>query len=264
MDKRPIGVFDSGVGGLSVLLELKKLLPNEDFVFLADQAYVPYGEKTKTELISRGRKIAEYFLKNYQTKLIVVACNTFTCYAISELRADCQIPIVGTVPAIKPASEKTKNKVVAVMSTPVTSKSPVLRRLIKDFCNGIKVLNIGCFDLEDEVENGSLDGESVALLLQKYLQPIKNSGADHLVLGCTHYPFLRNHIRKILGTKIKLIDGGYGIAKRAKALLVDSRTRNDLKHKGNTKYVTTGDARRFSRVGRELTGEAIQAKKVSI
>ena len=130
-NKRPIGVFDSGVGGLSVLLELQKILPNENFVFLADQKYVPYGEKTKNELVDLAYKITDYFINVHNVKIMVVACNTSTCNSIAEVRAKYSLPVVGTVPAIKPAAELTKAKSVGIISTPSTSASAVLKDLIK-------------------------------------------------------------------------------------------------------------------------------------
>ena len=175
INTRPIGVFDSGVGGLSVLLKLKRLLPKENFVFLADQLYVPYGEKNKKELVNRVYKITDYLRKRHDIKMMVVACNTATCAAIGELRNKYSLPIVGTVPAIKKAAENTKTKKIAVISTPSTSKSLALQKLIKDYCQGIKVLNIGCKDLEDAVERGELMGGEVRRLLFKYLDRIKNS-----------------------------------------------------------------------------------------
>src|SRR3989344_7038350 len=123
IQRRPIGVFDSGVGGLSVLRELQKILPKENFVFLADQKYVPYGEKTKPELIGLVYRITDYFIKHHNIKMLVVACNTATCGAIEELRSKYTLPIVGTVPAIKLAAKKTKSRTVASISTPSTSKS---------------------------------------------------------------------------------------------------------------------------------------------
>ena len=119
-NNQPIGVFDSGVGGLSVLIELKRLLPNENFVFLAYQLYVPYGEKTKNELIELAYKITDYFIKYHDVKMMIVACNTSTCNSISEVRKKYFLPIVGTVPAIKPAAEKTKSGTVAIIATPST------------------------------------------------------------------------------------------------------------------------------------------------
>lgn len=259
---KPIGVFDSGVGGLSVLLELKRLLPNEDFIFLADQKYVPYGEKSKEELIARVYKITDYFLKYHDTKMMIVACNTATCNAIEELRERYSLPIVGTVPAIKLAAKKTKSGTVAVISTPSTSKSEAVAKIIKDHCQDINVLNIGCKNLENAVETGKLDSANVNYLLLKYLKKIKNSNTDYLVLGCTHYPFLKKAIQKIVGSKVKLLDSGKAIARRAKSLL-DATVKAKTK-KGKTLYVTTGEPGKFSKVAGALMKEQVQTKKVRV
>lgn len=264
MSRRPIGVFDSGVGGLSVLIELRKLLPNESFVFLADQKYVPYGEKSKEELIHLTRKITDYFIKKHNIKLMVIACNTATCYAIYELRKKYNIPIVGTVPAVKPASEGTKSGVIAVISTPATSKSEVLKSIINDNFKGKKIFNIGCKDLENAVEEGSIDSPMSVKLLQKYLKPVKYSKADYLVLGCTHYPFLKKTIRKVIGRPISLIDGNSGIARRTKNLLSRFDVLNKNKKKGKTIYLSTGDVDKFSNVASNLLKQPVPGKKVKI
>ena len=263
-NNQPIGVFDSGVGGLSVLIELKRLLPNENFVFLADQLYVPYGEKTKNELIELAYKITDYFIKYHDVKMMIVACNTSTCNSISEVRKKYFLPIVGTVPAIKPAAEKTKSGTVAIIATPSTSQSEVLKNLIKDYCKNVNVLNIGCKNLEDAVETGELNSLEVHKLLIKYLQEVKNSNADYLVLGCTHYPFLRNSIQKIVGPSVNLIDSGSAIAKHTKSLLVNNILENSQKKNGKTVYFTTGDPVKFSKVASLLLKEQIKAKKVKI
>ena len=263
-NKRPIGVFDSGVGGLSVLIELQKILPNESFVFLADQFYVPYGEKTKKELVNLTSRISNYFIKNHNIKMMVVACNTATCGAIDELRKKYTLPIVGTVPAIKTAAENTKSKTIAVISTPSTSQSIALKKLIKDNCQGLAVLNIGCKDLENVVEEGEFHTVEVNKLLLKYLKDIKNSNTDYLVLGCTHYPFLKKYITKILGSKVKLIDGGKAIAKHTKSLLTNHFMESTQKQRGETLYFTTGDPTKFSKVASKLMKTKVQAKKVKV
>ncbi len=261
---QPIGVFDSGVGGLSVLIELKKKLPNENFVFLADQKYVPYGEKTKEELIKLVYKITNYLIKNHNIKMMVVACNTATCNAIEEMRSKYSIPIVGTVPAVKVAAKETKSGVIACIATPSTSKSDRLKKIIKDFCENVEVINIGCKNLEDTVEHGDLESMEVNRLLHKYLEKVKNSKTDCLVLGCTHYPFLKKPIRKILGSKIKLIDSGKAIAKRTEWLLENDSIENTQKKRVNTLYFTTGDADKFSKVASKLMKENIRASLVKI
>jgi glutamate racemase len=263
-DKRPIGVFDSGVGGLSVLIELKKLLPNENFVFLADQFNVPYGEKSKKKLVELVYNISDFFVKKHDIKMMVVACNTATCYTIDELRSRYAFPIVGTVPAVKVAGENTKSKKIGVISTPATSQSQAIKDLINKHCKNIEVINIGCKGLEDSVEQGELDGKEVLVLLNKYLEDIKGSKTDHLVLGCTHYPFLKKPISKILGSKVKLVDGGRGIAKQSKSILRSLGLLNSEKKKGKTVYLTTGDQSKFSKVASNLLGTKVKSGKAKI
>ena len=263
-NNQPIGVFDSGVGGLSVLRELQKILPNENFVFLADQLYVPYGEKTKDQLINLVYKITDYFIGQHNIKMMVVACNTATCGAINELRTKYPLPIVGTVPAVKPAVEKTKSGTVAIIATPSTSKSDALRKLIADYCHNINVLNIGCQSLEDAVEEGELDSTEVKRLLNIYLSGVLNSEADQLVLGCTHYPFLKKSIKKIVGPNVKLIDGNIAIARHTQSLLQNYLIENNQKKEGEILYFTTGDSLKFTRVASKLLRRQIQAEKVNI
>ncbi len=263
-DDRPIGVFDSGVGGLSILIELKKLLPNENFVFLADQKNVPYGEKSKKELVKLCTNITDYFVKNHDIKMMVIACNTATCYSIKELRKKFHIPIVGTEPAVKPAAISTKTGTIAIISTPATSKSKTIKRLIADFAIGKDVFNVGCQNLENTVEQGELASPKVKVLLGKYLGDIKNSKADRLVLGCTHYPFLRDIIQKMLGRKVKLIDSGRAIAKHTKYLLTMNGFQNKQKGKGKTTYFTTGLASKFSMVASKLLKAKVVAFSVKL
>lgn len=264
MDRRPIGVFDSGVGGLSILKELTKILPKEDFVFLADQKYVPYGEKTKKELVNLCMNITDYFIKEHKIKMLVIACNTATCYSIKELRQKYSLPIVGTEPAIKPAAENTRTRVIAVISTPATSKSKTLKRLIEEYAKEVTVLNVGCKNLENIVERGELNNPKVKKLLQKYLEKIKNSKTDNLVLGCTHYPFLKKPIAKFLGPHIKLVDSGRAIAKRARSLLFQYSIESKQKKRGKVWYVTTGDAKKFQAVASQLLGKKVTTQKVLI
>lgn len=263
-DTRPIGVFDSGVGGLSVLLKLKKLLPHENFVFLADQKHVPYGERSKKSLIGLAQRITKYFILENNIKMLVIACNTSTCYSLEALRKKFKLPIVGTVPAVKPASERTKTGVIAVISTPSTSKSAALAKLVHDHCGNTKVINIGCKNLENVVEGGGVDGIEAKVLLKKYLKSIKNSKADYLVLACTHYPFLRPIIKKTIGRKIELLDSGRAIAKRAQYILKNRQIANSSKKKGNIKYLTTGKSDNFARVASKLLRANITARRVAI
>lgn len=261
---KPIGIFDSGVGGLSILKELKLLLPKENFVFLADQLYLPYGEKKQKELIERSLKITDYFIKNYDIKMLVLACNTATSNTIDELRKNYNFPIVGTIPAVKVAAEKTKTKSIAVISTIATSKSVALKKLIKDYCVPVNTLNIGCRGLVDMVETGELNSPKVNDLLLEYLQEVKDSDVDCLVLGCTHYPFMKEAIQKVVGPKVDLLDSGEAIARQAQSLLYSHNIKNKQKISGKTFYFTTGDALKFSKVATLLLESKIKAQKVKI
>src|SRR3989344_2004250 len=260
INNRPIGVFDSGVGGLSIFVELKKLLPHENFVFFADQKNVPYGEKSKKELVGFMYKVVDYLKDKHDIKMFVIACNTATCFTIKGLRARYAMPMVGTEPAVKPASQGTKTGTIAIISTPATSKSKTVKKLINDYGNGITVLNIGCKNLENTVEKGNLENPEVNKLLRKYLKEVKNSNTDQLVLGCTHYPLLKIAIEKILGPSVKLVDSGQAIARHTRSLLQTHKILS--KGKGTTAYFTTGSAKKFSKVASELLKHKIKANKI--
>ena len=260
-DRRPIGVFDSGVGGLSVLIELHKLLPKEDFIFIADQANVPYGEKSQSQLCRLAHSISEFLIKK-DAKLIIVACNTATCHTIDYLRKEFKVPFVGTVPAIKTAAEQTVKKCIGIISTPATSESNYLSSLITDYAQGVKVINIGCNGLENVVEKGDINSKEVESLLKKYLKPIRIAGADAIVLGCTHYPFLKTKISKYVGPEVKILDSGKAIAKRTLSLLEDSSSLNG--QGGKSYYFTTGDNKDFSRVASILMEKTILAEHISL
>lgn len=262
-DQRPIGVFDSGVGGLSVLKELRKLLPGEDFIFIADQKYVPYGEKSTDELNALTLKISRFLEKN-KAKAIVVACNTATCHSIGHLRENVPLPFIGTVPAVKPAAQNTKTGVIGIISTPATSKSAYLKELIKAHAKGIRVVNIGCFNLENSVETGELDSPEVEKLIYRYTAPLKKAGADAVVLGCTHYPFLKSKIRKALGAKVKLVDSGLAVAKRTKAVLAASDSLNKRKAGGRVRYFTTGEPKLFNKAASGLLKTRVNSSRLKI
>lgn len=259
VDNRPIGLFDSGVGGLSILAEIKKTLPKESFVFLADQGHNPYGAKTPKQLQNLSIRITRYLLK-YQIKAMVIACNTATCYAIDTLRSRFKIPIVGVVPAIKPATALTQNAKIAVMATPATARSAYLSSLVSKFASGVGVLKLGCEGLEESVEY--LKIKDIKRLLDKYTREIKNFGADVIVLGCTHFPFVREDIQKRVDRGVIIIDSGRAIAKRVRFILM----KNDAfaqKNSGDI-YLTTGDWRKFSQVASKLLKHKIEGHHAQI
>ncbi len=262
MNNSPIGIFDSGVGGLSILREIKKILPNESFIFFADQKNVPYGGKTKEELISLSSRIVEFLLLK-KVKLVVVACNTSTCYSIEELRKRFPIPIVGVVPAIKPAAGVTKTGKIALIATPATVQSQYVAELIKRFAIGIEVLKIGCEGLEDCVENGDFESKETAELMSKYIYPLKNKNIDQLVLGCTHYPFLKEKISKILGSSINLVDSGKAVALHVRGILKERNLLSNNLQLTNF-FFTNKDESKFSKVASKFLGHLVVGERISI
>lgn len=254
----PIGVFDSGIGGLSVLRELCRLMPHERFVFYADQKHVPYGAKTAAQLKRYAGSIARFLLAR-RCKAIVVACNTGTVYAIGHLRRSFSVPCIGTVPAIKPAILMSKIGVVGIMSTPATAVSPALRLLVQRHANGARVIRIGCPGLEDLVESGTVSGPVVTDAVRNHLKPLIAAKTDVIVLGCTHYPFLVRAIRKISGART--IDSGRAVARRTRSVLTQAgllRARGI----GRCVYFTNGSPQKFSRVASLLLKRKIKAQAV--
>jgi glutamate racemase len=249
MDNRTIGIFDSGVGGLSILLEIQKLLPKESFVFVADQAFVPYGKKSKDELIGRVSRIIE-FLKEKNVKAVVAACNTATVYTIEEMRQKFDMPIIGTVPVVKTLGAISKTRKAAVFSTPATAESTYLAGLIEKFAPDMEILRAGGSRLEELIEDGDLNSRQIREILETTLPPLVERGVDAIALGCTHYPFLRDRIERIVGPNVTVVDSGGAVARRLKQVLENNGTL--ASQKGEDEYYTTGDEARFKRVAEQL------------
>ncbi|MBU2632336.1 glutamate racemase [Patescibacteria group bacterium] len=250
MNNRPIGVFDSGVGGLSILRELKKLLPNEIFIFVADQKNVPYGGKTKEQLISYADKIVSFLVNQKKVKAIVIACNTSTVYSIDFLRLKYKIPIIGTVPVIKTISNLTSGGKTAVFSTPATAKSQYLSDLIEKFAGKTTVYKVGGTGLEDLVEEGNLNNLKIDRILHESLTPLREKGVDALALGCTHYPFLRDKIEVIMGPKVAIVDSGGAVSRRTKEVLTKENLLGNLK--SDDYFYTTGNEVKFKKALKDL------------
>src|SRR5690606_34331294 len=190
MSEAAIGVFDSGVGGLSVLREIRAQLPAEDLLYVADSGAAPYGERTEEFIRGRVRAIVEFFLRR-QVKAIVVACNTATAVAVELIRSQYDIPVVAVEPAVKPAAALTKSGVIGVLATSRTLSSERFARLAGNYGEGVTVLLQACPGFVEQVEKGELDSVETRGLVQRYVGPLIDQGVDTLVLGCTHYPFLR-------------------------------------------------------------------------
>ena len=207
-----IGIFDSGSGGLSVLREILKILPKERFLYYADTAFCPYGEKTPEFIQSRGRAITD-FLLGEGADIIVVACNTATAAAISTLRKEYAVKFIGMEPAVKPAALSSESGVIGVLATAGTlkgSKYLTTKGLYEDNVKIVEHVGKGFVEL---VENGELDGSKTMRVVRKSLQPLLDEGADRIVLGCTHYPFLRDVIQKIAGPSVQVIDPAPAVAR---------------------------------------------------
>lgn len=220
MTDAPIGVFDSGVGGLSVLREVAALLPSESLLYVADSGHVPYGEKTADYIRQRSRSITQ-FLLGEGAKAIVVACNTATAAAVADLREHCSVPIIGMEPAVKPAAAATRSGVVGVLATTGTLQSARFAALLDRFAGSVKVVTQPCPGLVELIEAGELDGPRMTELLRAYTAPLINAGCDTLILGCTHYPFVRPTLEALLPAHITLIDTGAAVARQVAARLAD-------------------------------------------
>lgn len=218
-DAAPIGVFDSGVGGLSVLHEIRARLPGETLIYLADCGHVPYGEKTPEYIRTRCRIIAEFLLTR-GAKALVLACNTATAAAAADLRELYpQVPIVAMEPAVKPAAEATRSGVVGVLATTGTLKSARFAALLDRFAADVRVITQPCPGLVERIEVGDLSGPQTRELLKRLVDPLLAEGCDTLILGCTHYPFIRPLLRELIPADTSLIDTGAAVARQLERLL---------------------------------------------
>ena len=241
MDDRPIGVFDSGVGGLSLLHELRSILPNENFIYISDNAFAPYGALSPDNIRERSQALS-HWLSEQSCKLIVVACNTATTNAIEALRKTHLIPFVGIEPAIKPAAIETKTGVVGVLATKGTLSSGLFHETSMAYGQGIQILEKEGKHLVEMIESGMLQSEEMKQILQSYTQPMIEQGVDHLVLGCTHYPFLMPILTRILPQHIKIVDCNGAVAKQVERVLIKRELSCESQNLGNTTYFCTGDS----------------------
>lgn len=214
---KPIGIFDSGIGGTSIWREIHHLLPHEKTIYLADSKNAPYGQKSKEEIIALSMKNTDLLLE-MGCKLIVVACNTATTNAIKELRAKYTIPFIGIEPAIKPAATHSKTQTIGILATQGTLISELFYNTTQKFQHTKIIEQVG-HGLVQLIENGEINSPEMTQLLQSYLQPMIEANIDFLVLGCSHYPYLIPQIKKILPDHIQIIDSGEAVAKQTKNIL---------------------------------------------
>ena len=217
----PIGVFDSGIGGLTVLEEIHQLLPHESLLYVADCGHIPYGEKSPAFILERSRRVAAFF-REQGAKAFVIACNTATVAAVADLRLDFpDWPLVGMEPAVKPAAAATRSGVVGVLATTGTLQSAKFAALLDRFATDVRVITQPCPGLVELIESGDLHSAELRTLLQHYVEPLLANGCDTIILGCTHYPFLKPLIKTMLPESISLIDTGAAVARQLQRLLAE-------------------------------------------
>ncbi len=250
----PVGVFDSGVGGLSVLRCLREELPGEDFIYVADSGYAPYGDKTGLFIEKRSFAITEFLLEQ-KVKAIVVACNTATAAAIAKMRSAYSLPIIGMEPGVKPAITASQCKTIGILATTETLKSEKFKLLTDRFCNECNIVTQACPGLVEQVEQLDLTGSVSLELVQRYVGALLEKGADIIVLGCTHYPFLTGLIREVAGKDVKVIDTGTAVAREVRRRLETAGIISDKNRKGNVAFFTSGDINNVRRIIGQLWNE---------
>ncbi|MCC6793020.1 MAG: glutamate racemase [Thermomicrobiales bacterium] len=259
VQNQPVGIFDSGLGGLSVAIEVKRRLPNERLVYAADNRFCPYGSRTVDEIRWRTLLMAGALIDR-GVKLLIVACNTATAVVLEELRARFSVPIIGLEPAVKPAIERSRNARIGVLATPRTAASERLERLIHRYAEHRDVYVVPGHGLVELVESGATDEPETHDALRTLIGPLIDAGVDTLVLGCTHYPFLAPAIRAIAGERLTLVDSGEAIARRAAQVLRDDDLGAGGSTPGGFELITTGEPGRVSQVASRLLGERVDAE----
>ena len=242
MESNSIGIFDSGVGGLSILAHIRQLLPEEKVLYFADQAHVPYGPRTMIEVREFSREITSYLLRK-GAKIIVVACNTASAASLYHLRkAFPQTPFVGMEPAVKPAAKTSKSQKVGVLATPATFQGELFRSVVERFGGEIDVIKQTLRGLVIRIEANDLNGHQTRKILKRRITPLIEKGVDTLVLACTHYAFVIPTIEEMFGPAVTVIDPSPAIARQTKKLIDQRQLDIDRSDGGSTTYISSGDA----------------------
>jgi len=242
----PIGIFDSGLGGLTVVRALHELLPHEQLLYFADSAHLPYGERSMNEIFSFSRAITDHLLRQ-GCKIVVIACNTASAAALKPLRElyGSQVAFVGMEPAVKPAAEHSQTKNVGVIATTATFQGELYASVVERFAQDVNVLQQPCPGLVQQIEAGELDTPETEKMLRGWIGPMLEKNIDALVLGCTHYPFVRPLIEKIAGPNVRVIDPAPAVARQVKRILEVMNLLAPASQKGSITYRTSGDLEIF-------------------
>ena len=260
--KRPIGVFDSGVGGVSVLREIRHNLVFEDLIYLADSAYMPYGDRPAAVIIERSIAMVT-LLERKGVKAVVVACNTATGIAVDALRARFTIPIIAIEPAVKPAAARTRSGIVGVLATTQTLASERFTKLVETHAGGVRVLTQPAPGLVERVESGELSTAATRSMVEQYVRPLLDGGADTIVLGCTHYPFLSAVIQDVAGPDVTVIDPAVAVAQQLRRRLQDGGLLAPDGPVGTVRFWTTGPPDQSQAVLAQLWGGPIEVVHVA-
>ncbi|HCU57559.1 MAG TPA: glutamate racemase [Anaerolineaceae bacterium] len=254
--QQPIGIFDSGVGGLSVLRAVRRELPCEDILYLGDQAHIPYGQRDKEQIREFSRAVTRYLLAQ-GAKLIVVACNTASAAALHDLRREFpDVAFVGMEPAVKPAAETTHTGKVGVLATPTTFGGELYASVVERFAGGVTLYQDACPGLVEQIEKGNLDGPEPRQILERALAPMLAGGIDTVVMGCTHYPFVIPLIESITGPGVRTIDPAPAIARQVRRLLEQNGFLNPSAKGGAMQFHTSGTPEALAGLLPRLLGEA--------
>lgn len=258
MSTRPIGIFDSGVGGLTVVKSLLERLPGESFVYFGDTAHVPYGDKSREDLFKYARDIIAFLLR-HQVKTILVACGTHSSVTLPELEKTCPVPIIGVVkPGARAAVRTTRKGKVGVIATQATVNSGSYAHNIKAIDPDMEIYSAACARFVPLIEAGILSGPETCLAINEYLGPLLDQGIDTLVLGCTHYPFLSQAITQCAGEGINLVDPAWETVEELTQLLAERHLLNDQTGKQSREFYVSGNDESFYIVGRMLLGDVIK------
>jgi glutamate racemase len=256
-----IGVFDSGVGGLSVLRHIRHALPNERLIYVADSGHVPYGDKSASYIEQRSLVLTRFLIEQ-GADAIVIACNTATAAAAATLRAHFNFPIVAMEPAVKPAVAATKSGVIGVLATVGTLESARFAALLERYAGEVEIVTQGCPGLVEQVEQGDLTSAQTRELITRYTAPLLGRGADTLILGCTHYPFLAPLIAEVIGPDIVLVDTGAAVARHLHRRIQIELPARAPGTTADAQFCTSGDAVQASRIISMLWGESVIARQL--